>query len=190
MTAKVTLHTQDGRPVTVRHIRASDWKLLVEMFWQLSSETRWRRFFVPLDHVDPERVEREARRLADIDSQRALALIALVEEEGRPAAVAVARFGRLAEADDCAEASIVIRDDYQGAGLGLQLFDLLVQAALAQNIRHLVLLTHADNAGMLGIVRKLGLPFRRRYCSGLCEIDVQLGDDQQPFLPYSFSTAA
>lgn len=182
--AVVALHSRDGRSVQVRHMRADDAALLERMFYRLSSETRYRRFFVPLDSLEEERVQREAKRLARIDPSRETALIAVVEEEGREEAVAVARYTCLAEREDACEGSIVIRDDFQGVGIGRQLFDLLVQVALAHGLRHMVLLTHADNLGMIALVQGLGLPYKGHYSAGLYELDVLLSD-AAPYFPFT-----
>lgn len=181
----ITLATRDGRPVHVRHMRHEDAELLERLFYRLSSETRYRRFFVPLDNIEEERVHREAARLATIDPARETALVAAIDEEGREEIVAVARYTCLESREDACEGSIVIRDDFQGAGLGRQLFDLLVQVALAHGLRHMVLLTHADNAGMIALVHGLGLPFKGRYSAGLYEMDVQLSDGDPPYFPFT-----
>ncbi|EFO81430.1 GCN5-related N-acetyltransferase [Oscillochloris trichoides DG-6] len=183
--AEITIKARSGQSIHVRHMRREDAPLLERMFYKLSSETRWRRFFVPLDNVDPEQVRRETRHLAHIDPDRAAALLATVMEDGREEGIAVARYGRIGDDPTCAEASIVVRDDYQGAGIGVQVFDLLVQVALARGIHHMVLLTHADNLGMIGIVHKLGLPYSGHYTSGLYEIDLQLTDNEPPVFPFS-----
>lgn len=184
-TVMVTLTTRQGYAVQVRHMRHEDAALLERMFYRLSSETRYRRFFVPLDHIDPERVHQEAQRLAQINPKRELALIALVEEEGRDECVAVARYGRIAEREHACEGSIVVRDDFQKAGLGRQLFDLLIQSAMAQGMQHMSLLTHANNAGMIALVHSLGLPHKGRYSAGLYEVDVQLVDGTKPYFPFT-----
>ena len=183
--AVVTLTTRDGRSVRVRHMRVDDSELLERMFYRLSSETRYRRFFVPLDNIDEERVHREAARLASIDPATETALIAVVDEDGQEEAVGVARYTCLSHREDACEASIVLRDDYHGVGIGRQLFDLLVQVALAHGLRHMVLLTHADNGGMIALVQGLGVPFKGRYSEGLYEMDVQLTDAVKPFFPFT-----
>ena len=183
--ALVQIQARDGRTVGVRHMRAKDAQLLERMFYKLSSETRYRRFFVPLDNVEEERVHTEAARLARIDPELETALIAVIEEEGREEAVAVARYTCLDDREDACEASIVIRDDFQGVGIGRQLFDLLVQVALAHGLRHMVLLTHADNSGMIALVHGLGLPFKGRYSAGLYEMDVQLSEGARPYFPFT-----
>jgi RimJ/RimL family protein N-acetyltransferase len=182
--AHVPLQARDGRDVQVRHMRRDDAELLERMFYRLSSETRWRRFFMPLDNIDPDQVRRETVRLATIHPEREVALLATAQEEGREEIVAVARYGRVGDNSECAEASIVVRDDYQSAGLGCQLFDLLVQVGLARGVHHVILLTHADNTGMIGLIHHLGLPYTGKYASGLYEIDVQLTDNEPPIFPY------
>lgn len=181
----VTLETHDGRQVRVRHMRQSDAILLNQMFYRLSSETRYRRFFVPLDHIDEERVTREAERLATIDPLNETALIAISAEPDGEACVAVARYACLSNHLESCEGSIVIRDDFQGAGLGRQLFDLLIQVALAHDLQHMILLTHADNIGMIALVQRTGLPYKSRLSEGLCEIDLQLRKSEQPLFPFT-----
>jgi RimJ/RimL family protein N-acetyltransferase len=166
-------------------MRPSDAALLERMYYRLSSETRYRRFFTPIDHLDPERLRFEAARLATVDPERETALIAVDDEDGREESVGVARFSRLSERNDSCEGSIVLRDDFQGVGIGRQLFDLLVQVALASGMRHLVLLTHADNLPMIALVQRLGMPFKGRFSNGLYEIDVQLTDGARPFFPFT-----
>ncbi|MFV9507526.1 MAG: GNAT family N-acetyltransferase [Oscillochloridaceae bacterium umkhey_bin13] len=184
--AVVTMKLRDGHTVHVRHMREADAELLERLFYKLSSETRYRRFFVPLDSLDEERVQIEARRLAKINPAYETALIAVIEEHGREEAIAVARYTCLHHSDDACEGSIVLRDDFQGKGLGQKLFDLLVQVALTHGLRHMVLLTHADNSGMIALVQKLGLPYKGRYSAGLYEMDVQLADGA-PFFPFTSS---
>ena len=185
LAALVSLHTRDERSVRVRHMRSEDAALLERMFYRLSSQTRYQRFFVPLDSLDEARVQLEAARLATINSATETALIAVVTEAGREEAMAVARYVLLtAQADSC-EASIVVRDDFQSAGIGRQLFDLLVQAAMASGLRHMLLVTHADNLGMIKLVQGLGMPYKGHYSAGVYEIHLELTAGARPFFPFT-----
>jgi RimJ/RimL family protein N-acetyltransferase len=179
----VTITTRDGRAIAVRHIQRADAVLLEGLFYKLSPESRWRRFFVPLDNIDAEQVREGAERLATIHPGREVALIALTTDAVSEA-VGVARYASMEDDNPVVEASIVLRDDYQHSGLGQQLLDLLVQTALAHGIRHVVMLTHADNKGMIALARRLGLPFEGKYSAGLYEIDVKLVDEPAEF-PFS-----
>lgn len=183
----VSLRARDGRVVRVRHMRREDALLLERLFHRLSLETRYRRFFMPLQEVEAERLQRETQRLATINPANETALIAVLDENEREEAVGVARFVCMEQSRSSCEGSIVMRDDLQGQGVGRQLFDLLVQAALASQLRHMVLVTHAENRAMIGLIKSLGLPFEGRYSAGLYEINLQLADASGPFLPFTNS---
>jgi GNAT superfamily N-acetyltransferase len=185
MGARVGIAARDGRVLGVRHMRVSDAALLERLFYRLSPQTRYRRFFVPLDSIDEARVRHEAARLATIDPAVETALIAVCEEADGEEAVAVARYILLRERPDSCEGSIVVRDDFQGSGVGRQLFDLLVQSAIAAGLRHMVLLTHADNLGMIKLAQGVGMPYKSRLSAGLYEIDLQLTTGAQAFFPFT-----
>ena len=65
--AVIDVKARDGRALRVRHMRQEDAGLLERLFHRLSSETRYRRFFVPLDNIEEERLHNEATRLATIN---------------------------------------------------------------------------------------------------------------------------
>ncbi len=170
----ITLNIRDGQSILVRHIRPDDTSRLVDLFWCLSSETRWRRFFVPLDHVDPHLVWKTAQRLAAIDSAREVALVAVIEQQGQETIIAVARFASDRTGEPGAECSIVVRDDYHGLGLGTQMFNLLIQAARQRHLRQLVLLTQCDNLATLALVQHTNIPHTMQLSSGYYEIHLEV----------------
>lgn len=169
-----TIVTRDGRTLRVRSLSASDAVLLERMFYRLSPETIYRRFFIAAEHASPELVHKSAKRLAAINPHREAALVALADEQGSEEAIAVARFARLPHNPKVAEASILVRDDYQGTGVGRKLLALLLSEARAAGLERLIFLTHADNTPMIRLAMGLGLPFQGRHADGLYEIHVLL----------------
>lgn len=153
-----TIVSRRGRSVAVRHIRADDDALLVDLFHQLSEDTRRLRFFSPLPDLPDTIIWREAHRLSDINPLQAAALIATVEEEGRERAIGVARMAIDPNDPTTAEPAIVIRDDYQGEGIGGALFDLLVQVAMVRGLKRLRALSLSENEAVHRMFRRLGLP--------------------------------
>jgi len=172
--APVTLNLRDGRRLNVRHICPEDADRLVELFWHLSSDTRWRRFFVPLDNVDPDLVRRTARRMAAIDRRREVALVAVTPAADHEDIVAVARFACQNAADKTAEGAIVVRDDYQGVGLGSHLLHLLIRAARMHDLRAMSIFTQGDNPAILTIVRRMDIPYTSSFAAGVYEITLHL----------------
>ncbi|MEF3274538.1 MAG: GNAT family N-acetyltransferase [Chloroflexus sp.] len=170
----LTITTRDGRVLRVRSLVAADAELLERMFYRLSPETIYRRFFIAAEHASPELVHKSAQRLAAINPRREVALVALADEQDREEAIAVARFARLPHNPQAAEASILVRDDYQGAGVGRQMLDLLLAEAKAAQLERLIFLTHADNKAMIRLATGLGVPFHGRHADGLYEIQLLL----------------
>ncbi len=172
----VTMTTGRGRDVRIRHIAPADAALLVDLFHQLSAETRRLRFFVPRSDVPTEVIWREAERDANINPQVEVALIATVSEAEQECAVGVARMVRDAGDPATAEVAIVVRDDYQGEGLGAVLFDLLVQVALVRGLGRLRAVSLAENMGMRRLIRKTGLPFSSETRYGETTTTIELSD--------------
>lgn len=162
----VTLTTRCGRAVRVRRMVAEDAALLVDLFNQLSSESRRMRFLRSRNDVSDAAFWPEARRLAALEPPDGAALIGLITEADQERAVGVARLARDAADPTAAEIAIALRDDYQGEGLGTQLFQMLVQVAMAQGLKQLVALSLAENDAFRRLVRKSGLPYTSQTANG------------------------
>jgi GNAT superfamily N-acetyltransferase len=164
--------TKDGRQLQLRLMQAADADRLVEFFYRLSPESRWRRFHIATEQLDQATVAARAKNLAAVDNwQREGAVVALYCDPqstvasavaGEPTAqiVGVARLARASgnEAGAGAEIAVVVRDDFQQQGVGQVLLEQLVGLARRMEITHLHADVQADNAPALRVLKKLGLP--------------------------------
>jgi len=141
------LTLRDGTRVSVRPIEPEDRDALVAAFERLSPETRYRRFFGPVNKLS----SRALDHLTIVDHTAHEALIALDEDD---AIVAVARYVRIAEGE--AEPAIVVADDWQGRGLGSRLLALLSQRALAEGVERFRAPVLARNRDAIALFRRLG----------------------------------
>lgn len=128
------IHTlANGMTVRVRPIRASDADALRRAFEGLSPTSRFRRFFGSLDRLDDATV----RYLTEVDGVDHVAIVAgtdspdLKSETG----LGVARFIRLRDDAEVAEAAVVVVDDYQGLGIGTLLSSALARAAREHGVK-------------------------------------------------------
>jgi acetyltransferase len=170
----MTTMTKRDRYVQIRHMALDDTPLLVDLFHQMSPETRRLRFLSPLPDLPDDFVLREATHLATINPLTQAALIATVEEAGQEHAIGVARLAA-ANADMlAAEFAIVIRDDYQGEGLGTKLLDLIIQVAMVRGLKELYGLTLAENEGIQRLMRKVGLPVHTHVSHGEMTLTIEL----------------
>lgn len=175
--ASVTITSQRGRDVTVRHIRPEDSTLLIELFHLLSSESRRLRFMMLRPDLPDDLIAPHAGRLARIDPAAEVALIALAHEQGREHAIGVARFCQDAGDPSTAEVAIVLRDDYQREGLGTALFDLLIQVALVRGLKRLRAVSLVENVAMHRLIRKIGLPYTSHTSRGETTVLMMLAGD-------------
>jgi acetyltransferase len=173
----VELHTKRGRVVRVRHILSEDAALLVDLYNNLSPETRRLRFMAALPEMPAEVLWPEALRLSRINPLVEAALLALARDGEQERAVGVARLIRDKLDPTTAEVAIVLRDDYQREGVGAQLFDLLLQVALVRGLARLCAVTLAGNLGMQRLVRKSGLPFTSTTSHGETSMLIMLRDE-------------
>ena len=172
----VTVTTRRERAVRIRHIVPEDAALLVDLFNRLSLETRRLRFFTPKPDV-PDAVRwPEAVRLSTINPLVQAALIGTVQEGTENHGVGVARLIRDADDPTTAEVAIVVRDDYQGEGLGTVLFDLLIQVAMVRGLKRLRAVSLAENEAVQRLVRHTGLPVTGQALRGETTMIISLAD--------------
>jgi len=141
----------DGRPVTIRPIRAADFELERAFVDGLSPATGYQRLMSTRRPSDE-----EVRHFTDVDPKRELALIAVTVVDGRERQVGVARYVKDEHTPDEAEFAIVLSDAWQRCGLGAKLLASLIDAARRNGVRRLVATTLSANSGMLALARRMG----------------------------------
>jgi GNAT superfamily N-acetyltransferase len=161
-----------GARIVVRPIRASDRELLVAGFEQLSARSRYQRFLAPMDDLPDAMV----RYLTEVDHHDHEAVVAIDPVSGR--GVGVARFVRLEERPDVAEAAVTVVDDWQGRGLGMALTSLLAERALEEGIHSFTALLLSDNQEMKGLLASLGSVSTTGRDGDTIEVEVPLHADK------------
>ncbi len=127
-----TVQLSDGQRVDLRLMRPSDKRMLLDGFENLSPDSRYARFMAPKSTL----TERELRYLTEVDGINHFAVGAIrrhmvSKDEG----VGSARFVRLSDQPDTAEAAVTVLDDFQGKGLGSIMLQRLIEAAWERDIR-------------------------------------------------------
>jgi RimJ/RimL family protein N-acetyltransferase len=139
---------RDGSRAAIRPIEPADSALIATAFAELSAESRYRRFFTPLETLD----ERRLTYLTEVDHHDHEALVAIAPETG--AAVGVARFVRVGA--DVAEPAVVVADRWQRRGLALALLERLADRARDEGIARFSGVVLADNHRAIELVARLG----------------------------------
>jgi len=127
-----TRRLADGTAVRLRLLRPDDRVKLLAGFARLSDESRYSRFFTAMPRLPDATLD----RLLAIDGVNHLAIAAEAGDEPPESAegLGIARFIRLEEAPDAAEAAVVVVDHMQRRGLGKLLLARLAAAARERGI--------------------------------------------------------
>jgi RimJ/RimL family protein N-acetyltransferase len=152
--------TRDGRTIVIRALQPGDKPLLVEGLKQMSEESRYRRFLAP----KPSFTAAELAYLTELDHHDHEALIAIEPESGEP--VGVARYVRLADEPEVAEAALAVVDEWQHRGVGTALLRILNARARQQDVRRFRATVLSDNQPMLRLLDQAGLQPAGRESSG------------------------
>ena len=157
----------DGRTVALRGIRPDDLERLEVFHSKLSPETIRKRFFTPHPHLTPA----ELIRFTTVDGDERLAIIALCDDE----LVGVGRYESYPGTDDV-EGAWVVRDDFQGLGVGRILAAEVVEEARRHGKKRLIAETLAENIPMRRVLLKLGLNHTQKFRDGVIELVLFLDD--------------
>ena len=152
----------DGAPILIRPIRPDDKRLLEQGLRQLSDESVQRRFLTPKRSFS----RAELRYLTEVDGRDHVALVA--EYPGDPVRrlIAVARFVRLHDDHEAAEAAIVVCDDWQGRGVGSTLAEELAHTARGYGVRRFTATMAADNVPAHRLMEKLTSHLEEHHAGG------------------------
>jgi len=145
-------------PILFRHIRPDDKGRLSVALGRLSPESRRRRFLMP----KPRFSSSELRYLTEIDGFDHVAIVA-VSAEDPDVFYGVARFVRLTDDPETAEAAIVVADALQGQGLGRELGRRLADEARERGVKRFTASLLSDNVAARRLFAAISerLDFRR-----------------------------
>lgn len=164
---------RDGTVVRLRLLAPEDKAALRRGFERLSPESRYSRFLAPKTTLSDD----ELRYLCDIDQENHFALAALREDgdgHGEPIGLGVARFIRLADRPEVAEAAIAVADEAQHQGLGKLLFLRLVAAAAERGIEKFRCEVLGSNFGMANLLATIAPDREIEVSSGVMAIEMPL----------------
>ena len=146
---------KDSRCVFLRPIRSTDGDLLRDLFHRLSPESVQKRFMTLLRDLPEDMLF----RFTHVDYQKYFALVAIVRDEGKDSIVAVGRYG-LDPQENATDFAVVVRDDYQGNGLGSYLLRKILEIGRGNGIARFATLIDVENRVMKSILGRLSYKVR------------------------------
>jgi RimJ/RimL family protein N-acetyltransferase len=159
---------RDGRRIDIRALRPTDRAELLQAVGRTSLQSLYRRFFA----VKRDLTEQEVAYFLNIDFIDHVALVAVVEEDSRPAIVGGARY--IVIEPGSAEVAFAVIDQYQGQGIGTALMRHLAGIARGVGIRELTADVLPENNAMLRVCATSGLPLTTKYESNIVHVALRL----------------
>jgi acetyltransferase len=140
-----------GTVATIRPIRPEDAAIEAAFVHGLSEQSRFLRFMFAVHDLAPAQLS----RFTQIDYDREMALVAVIDTPSGEKQIGVARYITLADEETC-EFAIVVGDDWQGKGLARRLFGMLIDAARGRRLKVMNGVTLRENTRMLDLARAKG----------------------------------
>ena len=159
---------RNGRRAEIRALRPDDRADLLAAIGRTGAESLFRRFFAPKRGF----TEKEIEFFLNIDFIAHVALVAVVEEEGRSMLVGGGRY--MVVQPGKAEVAFAIVDQYQGQGIGARLMHHLAAIARIGGVRELIAEVLPDNAPMLKVFAKSGFDLSTKREPGVVHVALQL----------------
>jgi RimJ/RimL family protein N-acetyltransferase len=159
---------RDARRLEIRAFRQDDRANFLSAVDRVSPLSLYRRFFA----VKRGFTEREMAFFLNVDFDKHVALVALVEEAGQNVIVGGGRY--VAVQPGKAEIAFVIIDQYQGQGIGSILLQHLAAIARATGLREFIAEVLPENKPMLRLFERSGLHMTSTAEAGVVHVSLQL----------------
>lgn len=142
---------RDGSVIRVRPVRPEDAPLEQAFVNAMSDESRYFRFMDSTRELPPSQIV----RLTQVDYDREMALIAVIDEGGAERQIGSARYVQTPDGE-AVEFGLAVDDGWQKCGLGRRLMEAIIDCAREKLYRSMVGDVLADNHKMLSLMSRLG----------------------------------
>jgi len=163
---------RDGRSVEIRSLRPDDEADMLAAIGRTGAASLQRRFFVTKRGFS----EKEKAFFMNIDFVNHVALVAELDEDGRPAIVGGGRYVVVQAGE--AEVAFIVVDAYQGQGIGAILTRHLVALARAAGLQQLVADVLPENTAMRKVLGKFGFRSARSLDPQVVHLTLSLNSER------------
>jgi acyl-CoA hydrolase/ribosomal protein S18 acetylase RimI-like enzyme len=159
--------TKTGLEVLLRPVKISDEPLLKDFFYSLSDKSLYRRFSSARTDMPHERLQ----DFVIIDYTKEMVILAVKEHEEKEGILGLGQYG-INEGSRAAEVALVVKDEYQGKGIGTELLTYLTQLAKKQGLLGFTAEVLVENRPMLRLFEKMGFETEKRSEAGVFELEM------------------
>ncbi len=146
---------RDETKVFLRPVKTTDGSLLLELFKRLSPSSVYLRFLSPI-HILPENL---IHQFTHIDYKNDFGLVALNNIKNSGAIIGVGRYAYYEERER-PELAVVVRDDWQGKGLGSLLLMRVIEIGRENGFSRFGASVDPENQVIMNIFKRLGYDYK------------------------------
>jgi acyl-CoA hydrolase/GNAT superfamily N-acetyltransferase len=156
-----------GELYLLRPVKISDEPLLKDFFYSLSDQSIYRRFISMRTDMPHERLQEFV--IIDYTKETIILAVKLTEHGEKEEIISLAQYG-IDEATHSAEVAFVVRDDYQGKGIGTETLNYLTLLAIKRGLLGFTATVLIENKAMLHVFEKMGFAIDIRPSDGVFDL--------------------
>ncbi|UCF34584.1 MAG: GNAT family N-acetyltransferase [Phycisphaerales bacterium] len=156
-----------GSEVFIRPAKLTDEAELREMFYKLSEDSVYHRFFRTIKSMPHGKIQEFLR----VDYKADMVILGFTGKTEDADLVAIGCYN-LNRQTNLAEVAFLVQDEWQDKGLGTALFQILIEAARAGGIRGFTAEVLADNVPMLRVFHESGLLIESHLEDGVYSLEM------------------
>lgn len=169
---EIEAELRNGERVLVRPTRASDRELIQELFYSLSPEDIYTRFFTNLRSLS----DSKAQHLCSVSYEDEMAFIAVTGTDQSERVIGSSCY-YVNQSTNLADVAYMIHPEWQGLGLGTILQNALISFARSKGVAGFTADVLCENEKMLRVFEKSGCRITKTVVSGSFEVKMLFTED-------------
>ena len=163
----------DGSKVSFRAIKPSDEEAMRRLFYRLSGNTVFYRYFSPIKTMP----HSKNQEYVNVDYRRNMSIVGVIEDAGKEEIIAEGRYGRHTD-DSLADVAFVVDEKFTGRGIASFLLEMLIRYSRGQGITGFCADILYDNKAMLKVFEKLPFIVNSKLESGVYHLTINFSEEE------------
>jgi acyl-CoA hydrolase/RimJ/RimL family protein N-acetyltransferase len=157
--------TKSGLTVLLRPMKISDEPLIKDLFYSLSDQSLYERFISARKDMPHARLQ----EFVIIDYTKQMSILAIIRDGEKEVAIGLGQYVINTDSHT-AEVAFVVRDDYQGKGVGTELLTYITYLGKRNGLLGFTAEVLQENQKMLHLFEKMGFEIESRGTEGTYEL--------------------
>lgn len=165
--------TKTSLNIMLRPVKITDETPLKDFFYALSEDSMYLRFFSMRKDMPRQRLQ----EFMVIDYSRKMVILAILQDKDKETIVGLGQY-EVNRDMHTAEVAIVVRDEYQGKGVGKEILSYLTYLARRQGLLAFTAEVLVENKPMITLFEKMGFDIEKRREEGVYEMRLRFREER------------